>query len=270
MNTGINLEKVVELRYTRRMADIEKIISKKIARAIMKYKMIEEGDRILLAVSGGKDSMTLFYHLLKKQKAFPINFDLKGLHIKTDFCNCFKKTKMETKIEEWDAPFEIKQVGVLKRLKPGRKMNCYWCSTQRRTELMNYAKENGFNKIALGHHMDDIIETFLMNMFYKSELSTMLPVLKYDNYPQTVIRPLALVKEDEVRKFAEKLGISQLVCKCKFGQNSKRKDVRKFLDEFTQGEDFLKDNVYKAMGNARHRYLLSAMEEANFTPTNSN
>ncbi|MCK4543278.1 MAG: tRNA 2-thiocytidine biosynthesis protein TtcA [Spirochaetales bacterium] len=235
------------------MPEIEKLLDRKIGRAIFQYGMIQEGDRILAAVSGGKDSLSLLYHLLKKQRSFPIKFDLMAIHIKTEFRGGLDQ--METLLKSWDAPYEFIEINMTGRLKPGRKMNCYWCSTQRRTELLQYAKENGYNKIALGHHMDDILETFIMNMAYKSELSTMLPVLQYDNYPHTVIRPLALVKEEEILKFADKMGIRSIVCDCGFDVKSKRKNVRKFLDDLADGEEFIKDNMYKAMSNPVSRYL---------------
>jgi len=151
------------------MPDIERLISKIIGQAIYKYKMIEENDKILIAVSGGKDSMTLLYDLMKRRKSFPIHYDIEAVHIKTDFCSCCQKLNLENKFKEWNAVYTIKHVPVLKRLRPGKKMNCYWCSTQRRMELLNFAKGRGCNKIALGHHMDDIIETLLMNICYRAK-----------------------------------------------------------------------------------------------------
>ncbi len=243
------------------MADIDKIIDKKISQAIVKYGMIKSGDRILVAVSGGKDSMSLVYHLMKKMRSdFPIKFDLHAIHIKTDFCNCGKKTRMETYLGTWDVPYTILPVPVIARLKPGKKMNCYWCSTQRRMELMRFAEENGYNKIALGHHMDDILETFFMNMSYKGELSTMLPVLKYDRYALTVIRPLALVKEQEVIEFATENDLNKLVCTCPYGKKSKRKDMRAVINEMADGAEYIRDNIYKALSNPVQRYMVGSPE----------
>lgn len=228
-------------------------------KAILKYDMIQEGDRILIAVSGGKDSMTMLYNLAKSRPHFPVKYEVGAIHIKTDFCNCSKKSSLEAKLEEWEVPYEIVPVSVTKRLKEGRKMNCYWCSTQRRMELIKYAGANGYNKIALGHHMDDILETFFMNMAYNSELSTMLPVLQYDNYPFTVIRPLALVKEKEIIRFAEEMDIHRLVCKCRYGANSKRKDMRKVIEFMTDGAEYIRENIYNAMENPKARYLLDEL-----------
>lgn len=239
------------------MGDINRLISKKIDKAIFEFKMIEPNDKVLIAVSGGKDSMTLMYHLLNKSRGdYPIPFSLHAIHIKSDFCNCMKKTRMETVLEEWKASYEIIQVPILKRLKPGKKMNCYWCSTQRRTELLKYANENGFNKIVFGHHMDDILETLFMNMSYKSEMSTMLPVLKYNKYDQVVVRPLTYVKEHEIISFAESKGINKLVCTCPYGKNSNRKNMRNIISYMAEQEgDFIRDNIFKAMRNINPDYL---------------
>ncbi len=238
------------------MKDLEKLIDKKITRAIMKYKLIEEGDRVLVAVSGGKDSLSMIYFLNKKARSqFHINFEIHGIHISTDFCNCGGKKRFENFLSETGIPYTTLPVPVLARLKPGKKMNCYWCSTQRRMELLKYAQEGGYNKIALGHHMDDILETLFMNMGYKGELSTMLPLLKYDNYDQTVIRPLALVKEREIIDFAEARGIRNLTCTCPYGQKSKRKDMRAVINFMAEGDESIRDNLYRSLSNPIFRYL---------------
>jgi len=242
---------------------IDTLLSKKISEAVLRYGMIKDGDKILAAVSGGKDSMSLVYNLAKmKRGGYPVDFDFTCVHIKTDFCNCGKKTRMESFLEAWDVPYEIKQVPVIARLKPGRKMNCYWCSTQRRMELIKSAQEKGCNKIALGHHMDDILETFFMNMSYKGELSTMLPVLKYDHYPITVIRPLALVKEQDVIRFATKNRINKLVCTCPYGTESKRKDMRAVINGMAEGDESIRDNLFKALENPVERYMMDARAAA--------
>jgi tRNA 2-thiocytidine biosynthesis protein TtcA len=116
-------------------------------------------------------------------------------------------------------------------------MNCYWCSTQRRTELLKYAVENGFNKIALGHHLDDIIETFFMNMCAKAELLAMPIILKYRKYPVSLIRPLAYLEERQVIACADELGILKTACTCPWGQNSKRRDMRRRIADFTKAAD---------------------------------
>lgn len=235
---------------------LDRLIDKKITKGILKFNMIEEGDKVLLAVSGGKDSMLLAYHLSKKLKGFPINFSLKALHIESEFGNEAERTHMENKLREWGVDYEILKIGVIKRLKPGRKMNCYWCSTQRRTELLKYAVEHGYDKIALGHHMDDIIESLLMNMSLKGKISTMLPKLDYDSYDQAIIRPLAYVKEHEIIKMADHMHLRKFTCECGFADNSKRRDMRDVIQTMadTHG-DIIRDNLFNSMSNIVPRYL---------------
>ena len=237
------------------MADWENIISKKIGKALYDHKMLEDGDRILVAVSGGKDSMTLLFHLLQKQKRLPIRYSVGAIHIQSDFCNCGRKSGMYEVLKSWNVECDVLDVPIIARLRPGKKMNCFWCSTQRRMELMKYASANGYTKIALGHHMDDILETLLMNMAYKSELSTMLPVMKYDKYPHTVIRPLAQVKEREIIEFAKILGINNLVCTCPYGVNSKRRLMKEKLDILTEDAEYMKDNILRSLSNINFRYM---------------
>ena len=238
------------------MKKLERLIDKKITKGILKYNMIEEGDKVLLAISGGKDSMLLAYNLVQKLKGFPVDFSFKALHIQSEFGNEAERANMEKLLQTWGVDYEIIKVGVIKRLKPGRKMNCYWCSTQRRTELLKYAVEHDFKKIALGHHMDDIIESLMMNMALKGKISTMLPILKYDRYDQSIIRPLAYVKEYEIIKMADHLNITKCTCQCGFADNSKRRDMREVIQKMadTHG-DIVRDNLFNSMSNIVSRYL---------------
>lgn len=187
-----------------------------------------------------------------KQRWWPIRFELLALHIESDFSVC---EHVEGLMKGWKIPYARVDVPVIGRLKPGRSMNCYWCSTQRRTELIRYAQANGFNKIALGHHLDDIVETLMMNMLYKGEISGMMPVLKYDKYPITLIRPLALCEERQIIAFAEEMGFRSVTCSCGYGNDSKRRVVREKIRELTGGSSELKHNLYNSMSKVNLGYL---------------
>lgn len=238
------------------MAEKRKLLSRKIDKAIFEYNLIEPGDKILLAVSGGKDSLTMAYHIGKKQGGFPIPYEAEAIYIRSDFAGCGASLEMGKLMKEWNLPFTIIDVPIVQRLKPGKKLNCYWCSTQRRVELLRYANENGFNKIALGHHMDDIIETFFMNLFYKAEMSTMLPFMKYDKYPQTIIRPLARVSEGEIIQFAQDFGYLEGAATCPYGTKSKRLDVKRMIDALSKSEgDKIRENIFNGMNNVNYDYL---------------
>jgi tRNA 2-thiocytidine biosynthesis protein TtcA len=230
-------------------------ISDKIVRAHRHFGVFSGVRRLLVAVSGGKDSMTLLYTLPRVKKALSLDLDVKALHIRPDFDGCPKDGNMERLLRSWGFDYEILDVAVKARLKPGRSMNCYWCSTQRRTELLRHAEEHGFDAIALGHHMDDMIETLLMNMAYKGEISSMLPVMQYDRYPQKILRPLAYVKEEEIERFVDRLGISSYACTCPYGSDSQRSVIRDIVEDLAGTAPSVKENLFKAMGNVNPRYL---------------
>jgi tRNA(Ile)-lysidine synthase TilS/MesJ len=231
-------------------------ITNKIVRGHKHFGIFQDVRRLLVAVSGGKDSMTLLYNLPRVKKALSLDIDLHALHIRPDFDGCPRDERMEELLRSWGISYDIMDVAVTARLKPGRTMNCYWCSTQRRTELLRYSEQHGFDAIALGHHMDDMIETLVMNMAYKGEISTMLPVMQYDNYPQRMLRPLAFVKEEEIERFVELLGISSYACVCPYGSTSQRSEVRQIIEQLARTAPSVKENLFKAMGNVNLRYML--------------
>lgn len=237
------------------MKDAEDQLAKLTEIALRRYDMISAGDRILIAVSGGKDSTSLAYDLASKRRWWPVHYEIRAIHIATDFCSCCKKTALFDLLKSWDIEAISVDVPVIGRLKPGRSMNCYWCSTQRRTELIRYAIAEGFNKIALGHHLDDIVETLMMNMLYKGQISGMLPSLAYDKYPVSIIRPLALCEERQVIAFAEEKGFRSAVCTCPFGRESKRREVRGRIAQLTGGSSQLKRNLFDSMSNVHAAYL---------------
>jgi tRNA 2-thiocytidine biosynthesis protein TtcA len=222
--------------------------------------MIEQGDRILAAVSGGKDSLTMLYDLARRRRSFPIRYEVEAFHLSSDFCACCAKKSLVDLVTDWGVAFHAGYAAIMGRLKPGQKMNCYWCSTQRRIELIKFARAHGFNKIALGHHMDDIIETFIMNLCYKGEMSTMLPLITYDKYPAiTIIRPLAMVREEQIIRFATQKKLDSVVCKCPYGKNSKRKIVKATIASLAHNNKLVRYNIFASMHNANPRYLMSGM-----------
>ncbi|MCL2007250.1 MAG: tRNA 2-thiocytidine biosynthesis TtcA family protein [Treponema sp.] len=233
-------------RFLRR-AGAPLIVQKLAAKAVFEQRLIEPGDRILIAASGGKDSTVMAITLSMLKTSLKFDYELSAIHISSDFCACCKKLDLKTLLERRGIPFTDLFVPIIGRLKEGRKMNCYWCSTQRRMELIKYAMENGFNKIALGHHLDDIIETFFMNMTAKSELSTMPMIMTYRKYPIKIIRPLGYLEERQIIACADEMGILSAVCTCPFGANSKRRDMRERIEAFTGGSGAEKRRILAAL-----------------------
>ena len=230
-------------------------VKKFIIKTVMDHNLIAEGDRILIAVSGGKDSSVLAWGLSAIRPALKFNYELAGLHISTDFCSCCKKSILIKRLEEWGIPFTDLFVPVIGRLKNDKKMNCYWCSTQRRAELIKYAVENNFNKIALGHHLDDIIETFFMNLCFKGTLLAMPVLLKYRKFPVSLIRPLALIEEKQIIACAFNENILKNTCTCPYGQNSNRKNIRNKIASFVDEDGDTKRRIFKALRNGKTDYL---------------
>ena len=223
-------------------------------KAVFDYKLIEEEDRILIGLSGGKDSTALAEYLADRLHQKREHFEVCALHVENGIDSSLG-AELCKKVEDWGIPVKIVSADVLARLKPGRTMNCRWCSTQRRTELNNYAIQNGFNKIALGHHLDDILETLLMNILQRGALSTMPPRLKYDKYPVTIIRPLCLADERTIIDHAEKCGYKSITCTCTYQDNSTRKKARSKLEALTAGSPALKRRLFEALKNIKSEYL---------------
>jgi tRNA 2-thiocytidine biosynthesis protein TtcA len=238
-----------------RKAPAGKVVQKLTAKAILERNLIAEGDRILIAASGGKDSTVMAWALSTLKPALKLDYELAAVHISSDFCACCKKSALSQRLAEWGIPFTDIFVPIIGRLKEGEKMNCYWCSTQRRTELLKYAVENKFNKIALGHHLDDIIETFFMNMTAKGELSTMPMLLSYRKYPVSLIRPLGYLEEQQIIACAAEKDILKAACTCPYGINSKRRDMRKRIAEFTGNSGAIKRRIFKAISSGERDFL---------------
>lgn len=230
-------------------------ISSYIDKAIFDYNLIEDGDKILIGASGGKDSTALIEYFAKRSLRPNCNFSYKALFIQSDFAPPFPPNILKL-FEEWNVPFEKIDVDIIGRLKDGRKMNCWWCTTQRRTELLNYALDNGFNKIALGHHMDDILETLFMNMLHKGEIAAIPPSLKYKKYPITIIRPLCYVAEEKIIEHATEEGYAGFTCTCNYQDNSFRKEARKKVELITNGDENTRRRLFNSMKNIKPEYLL--------------
>lgn len=226
-----------------------------IDKAVFDYKMIEKGDKILVGASGGKDSTALIEYLANRKKRRGADFSFTALHVETDFEACTMSPKLRNQLKEWGVEVKSLFVDVENRLKDGHKMSCYWCSNQRRNELLHYAVQNGFTKIALGHHLDDILETLLMNMLVKAELSTMPPRLDYEKYPVSIIRPLCYAAVDEIKAHANEMGYISTTCSCSYQDNSGRKDARARLEALTGGDANAKMHLFNSLRNINAEYL---------------
>lgn len=225
-----------------------------IDKAIFDYHLIEDGDKILIGASGGKDSTALIEYFANRLRRPSANFSFTALHVHTDFAPPLPEGILKS-FEDWNVDFKQIEVNTLERVKPGHKMSCYWCSSQRRLELNRYAAENGYNKVCLGHHLDDILETAIMNALHKGVLSTMIPRLKYDKFPVTIIRPLCYAPVEVIIEHAKKQGYFGYTCTCNYQENSDRKSARKKLEVLTGGDEKTKMRLMAALKNVNLEYL---------------
>ena len=234
-------------------------VSKLAGKAIGDFGMIEEGDKILVAVSGGKDSISLLHVLRHRQRVAPIQFEFKAAHIDFDFAD-FNPQKLIEYFDREGFSYILEKVEDLKGEK-WEDIDCFWWSKNRRKALFLLADKLGFNKIAFGHHMDDIVETILLNQFYRGEISAMRPKQILFNGKVTIIRPLAYVREEAMIRLSYELGITSIgQSKCANDDTSHRMKIKKMLREFEKYNPAIALNIFKSLRNIKIDYLLDRQE----------
>lgn len=229
-------------------------ISSKIGKAIKDYNLIEDGDKILAAVSAGKDSLTLLKLLHERKRWAPVRFDLIAIHVETDFkCGgCVSKKELVKIFKDMGIRGIFKKIKALD--KRGR-TNCFWCSWNRRKAIFENAYLNGCNKVALAHHKDDIIETTLLNLFFQGEFSTMNPYQKLFGGKIKVIRPLCYVEENTIKKFAKENGIREQVYRCPHSQDSNRIYLKKFISRMEKRSPNIRTNIFRSIARVKKEYI---------------
>lgn len=240
----------------KKISSLEFFLSKKVGRAISDYNMIQDKDRILVAVSGGKDSLTLLKILANRLKFVPISYKLIAVHIASDFhCKeCANRKKLEEYFSKNNIDHIIKKIYIVKNSK--KKIDCFWCSWNRRKALFNLAKENSCNKIAFGHHKDDIAQTMLLNLFFNGEISTMPPKLSMFGGEFHIIRPLAYIEEKYISQFIKTQDFPINSCKCPNGIMSSRQLMKKIIEEVEKVNPKTKTNIVKSLTKIKEGYLL--------------
>ncbi len=249
------IKKPPEEKDSKKENKLKYFLSKKVGQAIADYQMLAPGDRIVVAVSGGKDSVTLLKMLKFRQAFVPIKFDLLAVHIDLGY-PCQHPKLLAKFFEKEGIDYHIEKVDILKG-KTRKDISCFWCSWNRRKALFEVAAKNGFNKVALGHHFDDIIETILLNLFYQGQISAMSPKQELFKGKITIIRPLAYVEEEEIRKFAKyNNDFPHEKCSCPNSITSKRTTIENLIKELEKGCPQIKKNIFNSVKRIKMDYLL--------------
>ncbi|HPA14569.1 MAG TPA: ATP-binding protein [Desulfobacterales bacterium] len=234
-----------------------KLLNSAVGKALHQYDMIADGDRIVVGLSGGRDSLTLMWILNERLRRIPVHYELFAVHIDPGFEGSFRDllegycTKMAYRLR-----IECTNYGLLGHSSKNRENPCFLCSRLRRKRLFEIAVELGCNKVALGHNKDDIIETLFLNICYAGEISTMVPAQCFFQNSLTVIRPLAFADENLIRRFAEENQFPNFINPCPTARVSKRQEIKRFLKQLYIGNDKIKGNIFRAMSHVKTDYLL--------------
>ena len=221
--------------------------------------MIQKGDRIAVAVSGGKDSLSLMHVLRHRQRVSPVKFDFTAVHIDFEFED-FDSQILANYLQQQEFSYMIEKVESLKG-KRWEDINCFWWSRNRRKALFQLADREGFTKIAFGHHMDDIAETIILNQFYRGEIGAMKPMVELFDGKIVIIRPLTYVRERDMVHLARELKIDSMgQSKCANDDTSHRMLIKKMLKEFEKNNPMVVTNIFRSLKNIKKDYLIESVE----------
>jgi tRNA 2-thiocytidine biosynthesis protein TtcA len=238
-------------------SSLTKKINHAVGKAIHDWQMISENDKILVAVSGGKDSQTLLHILFSFQKKSPIKFDLIPVHIDAGFDGSFAKDLAGFIATRYMEPrIEYKNYGVLAHSDENTENPCFLCSRLRRRRLFEIAEKEGCKKIALGHNKDDIIETLFINICYAGKISTMKPVQSFFGGILDIIRPLSYVEKNDINRYCEKYNLPGFKNNCPSAGTTKRLEIREMLENLYHHNSHIKGNIFRSMSNVAQDYLL--------------
>lgn len=229
------------------MENMKRVLSF-VRRALDDYNMIEDGDRIAVGVSAGKDSLTLLCALAAIKRFYPKKFELCAITVDMGFEN-MDFSPISKLCEELDVEYKIIPTQISKIIFDVRKEKnpCSLCAKMRRGALYGYAKEIGFNKVALGHHFDDVVETFMLNLFYEGRLGCFQPVTYLSNTGVTLIRPMLYMPEKDVRYFASKSELPVIKSPCPADGNTEREEMKKLLSTLEKSNKGLRYRIFGAI-----------------------
>jgi len=231
---------------------LKKRLRRNVGQAISDYNMIQDGDKVMVCLSGGKDSYTLLDILMNLQKHAPIDFEIVAVNLDQKQPG-FPEHILPEYLSKIGVPFHIIEkdtYSIVKEVVPEGKTTCGICSRLRRGSLYGYARQNGITKIALGHHRDDIIETAFLNMFYGSKLKAMPPKLLSDDKTNILIRPLAYCKESDIIRYSEQQDFPIIPCNlCGSQENMQRQVIKDMLQGWEKQQPGRLENIFRSLQN---------------------
>lgn len=230
-------------------------IRAKLKKGIADYQLIENNDHILIGLSGGKDSLALVQLLGERMRIFVPKFKVTAAHISVE--NISYQSDLEylkKHCEQFNIPFVHKTIG-FDMEQDTKKSTCFLCSWHRRKALFDIAEELKCNKLALGHHLDDITETLLLNLVYQGAIATMPPKLKMDKFDMTIIRPLCLISEKEMKELERIENYQKQIKNCPYEKDSSRKDAKNLITELEKWNPEVRQSLWAAMQNIKTDYL---------------
>ena len=230
-------------------------INEKFNKAIRDYALIEEGDHVLVGLSGGKDSLALVELLSERMKIFAPRFKASALHVSVENIP-YKADLNFLKLysEQFNMPF-VHRITRYDESTDMRKSHCFLCSWNRRKMLFETAKELGCTKIALGHHLDDAVETLLLNMFYQGATGTMPPKLKMTKFDMTIIRPMSLIPESGLIELGKIRNYPNQIKNCPYEKESSRGKIKEIIKQVEAWQPDVRQSLWAAMENIQPEYL---------------
>lgn len=246
------MAEVLAAKQTREFNKLKKRLRRQMGQAIADYNMIQDGDKVMVCLSGGKDSYTLLDILMNLQQHAPINFELVAVNLDQKQPG-FPEHILPDYLESIGVPFHIIEkdtYSIVKEVVPEGKTTCGMCSRLRRGSLYGYARQNGITKIALGHHRDDIVETAFLNMFYGSKLKAMPPKLLSDDKTNIVIRPLSYSREVDIERYAQWQKFPIIPCNlCGSQDNMQRQVIKEMLQGWDKQHPGRIENIFRSLQN---------------------
>lgn len=265
----LSVAEKVELSLQKRF---HKELFSRFCRAINEYDLIKPNDNIAVCISGGKDSMLMakLFQELKKHNKFP--FEVKFLVMDPGYSKPNRK-KLEDNAKLLNVPINLFETDIFSNVVNIDKSPCYICARMRRGHLYSQAKQMGCNKIALGHHYDDVIETIVMGMLYGAQMQTMMPKVKSKNFEgMELIRPMYLIRESDIKQWCKYNGLSFLQCACKFTDEnydnaqetaSKRKKVKELIASLKEEDPQIEGNIFKSVENVNLATVIAYKDKQN-------